>query len=55
MNLLQMIVNETMRLLLGLYGIFLLYSVISVIYDVVEGLVNWVGNKIDTIRQVKTR
>ena len=52
MNLLQIIAKDTMHLCLGLYGVGIIYLIGSTIVDVVEGLVNWIGNKINKYRTV---
>ena len=52
MELLQLIAKDSMHLCIGLYGIGIVYLIGSTIVDVVEGLVNWIGNKINKYRTV---
>ena len=47
MNLLQIIAKDTIHLCLGLYGVGIIYLIGLTIVDVIEGLVNWIGNKIN--------
>lgn len=55
MDSIQLIAKDTMHFCLGLLGVCYLYLVSTTIKDLIEKGVNWVGNKIDSHRQVKTR
>jgi len=55
MELIQMLVRDTIHVCLGLYGIGIVYLIGSTIVDVIEGLVNWIGNKISKYRTVGSK
>jgi hypothetical protein len=54
MDILQEIARETLRFCIGLYGFCVVAFVANVVYEVIERLVNWLGNKISANRKTKS-
>lgn len=51
MEFIRTIANETSELIIGIYGLLILYCLIFLVSEALEGLVKWIGNKVVKFRR----